>query len=163
MSDLPTTRIAPPHFEDQAYRELVRSRRHQRPMSIIVMRPEHSPKRRLFRAAKVNKSLAQVREMVRRYDVVNSWAGFVAVLCPELGREGAQGIAERLDSLGQVGVATFPEDGSNLHSLIRLAAERAAGIEGPEVEPPLHLPGAEGDGSVGEASADDAELGQRDL
>lgn len=119
-------------FEEATYRELVRSRRHERPLSLLVLVGERPAAAARWRRRGAGRAALAARAAahVRRYDYVSTQdaAGRVAILAPEQSADGARTMAERLARLLHVpaGAASFPQDGTSVAELVDVATARAA-------------------------------------
>lgn len=118
-------------IHEAAYRELVRSRRHGRPLSLVVLLGEREGGRRPWRRTSGRGSLsARAAALTRRYDYVGGpdRSGRVMVLTPEQSLDEARLVAARLQSELQVkaAAASFPDDGASFPELLGVATGRAA-------------------------------------
>jgi DNA-binding NtrC family response regulator len=101
--------------------EIVRAKSFGRPLALLMVT--------LPRDAKVqaNEALAKLAAELRPVDRVGHYAARRAqILAPELGAEGAGGLAERLGRVvpsARVTWATYPEDGTTLDELLDVARE----------------------------------------
>lgn len=129
-------RTAPPDAMHLVQLELSRSRRFQRPLSVVVfdvVGQPHLRRRPRRKARQLSALVAMVTQHVRAFDTVLPGvpSRAVAVVAPETGPTGGRLLGQRIQAtLAETGtpvhsaVATFPDDGALLTQLLETAAAR---------------------------------------
>jgi GGDEF domain-containing protein len=140
--------------------ELIRSRRHNRPLSVVVVSIDQQEFNRnlqqtikKIQQAMMNRyllaSLAQILgKEARRTDMIveqSDLDGFI-ILCPETSTEGSNILVDRIQSVAsdrlgihvKFGIAAFPEDALTFEELLQKAQQNL--LFGPETEKEASIP-----------------------
>jgi hypothetical protein len=146
------------HAADAISTEVNRSRRYQRPLSVLVVEPRLDTVRftleRLF--AEVQRGIARhyaivnlgrmLRVTLRRTDVItleDRLRGRFIVLCPETTVDGATTLRDRIQDFApqelgftvECGTGIFPDDALTFEDVVRIAASRVGQPTNPDSIP----------------------------
>ena len=116
-------------FEDRLEAEVDRAVRYQRPLALVMLRPEGAPEL-------VAMHVETLAGQLRRMDLLAEYsADELALLLPETNLAAAEHVARRVRTSRQVkihvGLACFPTDGSHAGELVTAAHERLRGARRP--------------------------------
>lgn len=157
---------------DQIDIELARSRRHHRPLTVLVVEPEkvmQDDRQKAYQVLRHNllqhftaASIGQIiAERARETDLImRDRSGHFVILCAETDRQSSNVLAERIEqaiqehmgATAQWGVASFPDEALTFEELFQLARERLAVTDpgnknDPSTAVPVGRPGSNGLGA----------------